>query len=100
MSNTVGNVMITEARYVGKSGNRNATSNLAVKHLDVVIKQRRKGRKCNPTLLRCAMVPSFRNYPHPLCVLIRLMINSIFIAGIQEISIDKKRTLILKEAYH
>jgi hypothetical protein len=75
MSNTVGNVMITEARYVGKSGNRNAriykgsASNLAVKHLDVVIKQRRKGRKCNPTLLRCAMVPSFRNYPPPsVCV--------------------------------
>jgi hypothetical protein len=56
MSNTVGNVMITEARYVGKSGNRNtkiykgSASNLAVKHLDVVIKQGRKGRKCNPTL--------------------------------------------------
>ena len=56
MANTAANVMVAEARYIGKSGNRNAkiyklsTSNLAVKHLDVVIKQRRKGRICNPTL--------------------------------------------------
>ena len=55
MPNTVDNVMITEARYIGKSGNRNAkiyklsTSNL-IRHLDMVIKQRRKGRICNPTL--------------------------------------------------
>ena len=46
----------TEARYIGKSGNRNAkiykqsTSNLIVRHFDVVIKQRRKRGKCNPTL--------------------------------------------------
>ena len=56
MANTAANVMVAEARYIGKSGNRNAkiykgsASNLAVKHLDVVIKHRRKGRKCNPTL--------------------------------------------------
>ena len=56
MPNTVDNVMATEARYIGKSGNRNAkiyklsTSNLIVTHLDVVIKQGRKGRICNPTL--------------------------------------------------
>ena len=55
MSNTVGNVMITEARYVGKSGNMNAkiykgsASNLAVKHLDVVIKHRRKGHLSSDT---------------------------------------------------
>jgi len=56
MPNTVDNMMATEARYIGKSGNRNAkiykqsTSNLIVRHFDVVIKQRRKGGKCNPTL--------------------------------------------------
>ena len=55
MPNTVANMMVTEARYIGKSGNRNAkiyklsTSNLAIRNLDG-IKQRRKGRKCNPTL--------------------------------------------------
>ena len=56
MPTTPANVIVTETRHIGKSGNRNAkiykesTSNLAVKHLDVVIKHRRKGRKCNPTL--------------------------------------------------
>ena len=56
MPNTAANMMVTEGRYIGKSGNRNAkicklsTSNLIVKHLDMVIKQRRKGGKCNPTL--------------------------------------------------
>ncbi|MGC2680390.1 MAG: hypothetical protein WA323_00890 [Candidatus Nitrosopolaris sp.] len=56
MPNTAANMMVTEARYIGKSGNRNAkiyklsTSSLAIRNLDMVIKQRRKGGKCNPTL--------------------------------------------------
>jgi hypothetical protein len=56
MANTAANVMVAEARYIGKSGNRNAkiykqsTSNLIVRHFDAVIKQRRKGGKCNRTL--------------------------------------------------
>ena len=56
MPNTAANVMVTVGRYIGKSGNRNAkiyklsTSNLIVKRLHVVIKHRRKGGKCNPTL--------------------------------------------------
>jgi hypothetical protein len=56
MANTAANVMVAEARYIGKSGNRNAkiykgsASNLAIRNLGMVIKHRRKGRKCNPTL--------------------------------------------------
>ena len=56
MPSTAANVMVTEGRYIGKSGNRNAkiykgsASNLAIRNLGMVIKHRRKGRKCNPTL--------------------------------------------------
>ena len=56
MANTAANVMVAEARYIGKSGNRNAkiykgsASNLARRNLGMVIKHRRKGRKRNPTL--------------------------------------------------
>jgi hypothetical protein len=56
MPNTVDNVMVADARCIGKSGNRNAkiykgsAANLAVRNLGMVVKHRRKGGKCNPTL--------------------------------------------------
>jgi hypothetical protein len=58
MPNTAANMMVTEARYIGKSGNRKAkiykgsTSNLAVRNLGMVVKQGRKRTECNPTLQR------------------------------------------------